>query len=100
MQDNKLLFEAIALKKCISATYNNLAVTLAPHILYTRHDELHLDAVTVERQGLKPKEIKVGTFKIAGLKNIHLTDRYFQVESIFEPNAEKYEGVALFMVEL
>ncbi|MEQ1549018.1 MAG: hypothetical protein ABL918_10290 [Chakrabartia sp.] len=99
MQDNKLLFEAIALKKCITATYNSLAVKLAPHILYTRHDELYLDAVTVERQGMKPRDIKVGAFKITGLKDVALTDQHFESNAVFDPSAEKYADVTVFMIE-
>lgn len=99
MQDNKLLFEAIALKKCITATYNSLAVKLAPHVLYTRHDELYLDAVTVERQGLPPRDIKVGAFKITGLKDVALTDQHFDRNVVFDFSAEKYADVTVFMIE-
>ena len=47
MDTNRLYFEAIALRKCIRATYNRMTVILAPHILFTRHDELFIDAVTL-----------------------------------------------------
>ena len=97
--DPKLFFEAIALRKCVSARYNRLAVTLAPHILYTKHDELHVDAVTLEREGQKPKEYKIGTFKLAGLSEVALTDRTFEPDPVFEPEAERYAGVSLFAVE-
>jgi hypothetical protein len=33
MTTNQLLLEAIALKKCVTATYNNVAMKLAPHVL-------------------------------------------------------------------
>jgi hypothetical protein len=49
MSDNQLLLEAIALKKCVTATYNNVEMTLAPHILYSKHDALFIDAVALER---------------------------------------------------
>ena len=70
VDSNRTVFEAIALKKCVAATYNHSAVTLAPHILYTRHDELYVDAVTLERDGRPPRERKLGTFKLTGLRGM------------------------------
>jgi hypothetical protein len=97
--DNRLYFEAIALRKCIQASYNRMQVTLAPHILYTRHDELFVDAVTIERDGQPPREIKLGTFKLAGLKDVSLLERRFDIESLFDPRDPKYADVTLFAVE-
>lgn len=99
MDTNRLYFEAIALRKCIRATYNRMVVTLAPHILYTRHDELFIDAVTVEREGQPPREVKLGTFKLAGLKDPALVERHFDLEPLFDAGDPKYAGVALFAVE-
>lgn len=99
MQSSKLLLEAIALKKCVTATYNRMAVTLAPHILYTRHGELFVDAVTIVRDGKPPREIKLGAFKLAGLDALALTDLPFRAEPIFDPAEPKYAGVTLFAVE-
>ena len=42
---NALLLQAIALRKCITATYNRMVCTLAPHILFTKHDDVFVDAV-------------------------------------------------------
>ena len=98
--ENRKLFEAIALRKCLDATYNRSAVKLAPHILYTRHGELYVDAVTIEREGKPPREVKLGTFKIAGLSGIEVDeDRQFQPEPIFDPSDSKYDGVTVFAVE-
>ena len=99
MQAPKLLFEAIATKKCVGAVYNRSSIKLAPHILYTRHDELYLDAVTVERDAQPPRELKVGTFKIAGLTELTLTDVPFRTAQLFNPDDPKYAGVSLFAVE-
>lgn len=98
--ENRKFFEAIALRKCLDATYNRSSFKLAPHILYTRHGELYLDAVTIERDGKPPREIKIGTFKLAGLKEISVGEATFQPESIFDPADEKYDGVTVFAVEL
>ncbi len=99
MEHSKLLLEAIALRKCIVATYNRVVVKLAPHILYTKHDELYVDAVTVERDGQPPREIKLGTFKLAGLQAAGIADRTFNPEPVFNPADTKYAGVTLFAVE-
>jgi hypothetical protein len=100
MESNRLLFEAIALRKCVDAVYNRMAVTLAPHILYTRHDELFIDAVTLERDGQPPRELKMGTFKLAGLKDLALAERMFVPSTLFNKGDEKYAGSTLFTVEL
>lgn len=99
MEANRIILEAIALKKCIEATYNRMVVKLAPHILYTRHGELYVDAVTVERDGKPPREIKLGTFKLSGLSIAGIIPRPFTAETIFDPKDPKYDGVTLFVVE-
>ena len=100
METNKLLLEAIALRKCVEVTYNRTRVMFAPHVLYTRHDDLFVDAVTVERNGQPPRESKLGTFKLSGLKGLELTDRPFQPEPTFDPNDPRYAGTTLFAVEI
>ena len=100
MQPEKILFEAFALRKCVTATYNRMQVRLAPHILYTRHDELFIDAVTVERDGQPPKELKLGSFKLAGLTGLALGTQTFLPASVYDPHAARYEGASLFAVEL
>ena len=96
---NKLLLEAIALRKCVTATYNRTTVKLAPHILYTRHGELYLDAVTVERDGQRPREIKLGAFKLTGLTDLKTLDQMFEPDPLFIPSDPKYTGTAVFAVE-
>lgn len=100
MDKNRIFFEAIALRKCVTATYNRMVVTLAPHILYTRHGELYLDAVTLLRDGQPPKELKLGAFKLTGLKDVAITERSFDPMGLYLPDDEKYEGATVFAVEL
>jgi hypothetical protein len=98
MDSTPVILEAIALQKCIHATYNRSQFTLAPHILYTRHDELYIDAVAVERDGQPPREMKLGTFKLAGLSDLATQDRMFAPEPVYNPADPKYEGTTLFAV--
>lgn len=94
-----IVFEAIVKKQALAATYNRGAVTLAPHIVYTKHGEIYVDAVTLEREGQPPKEVKVGAFKLAGLGGIRITPRRFTPSEMFAPEDEKYSGVTLLAVE-
>lgn len=93
-----IMFEAIVKKLAIVATYNRGEVTLAPHILYTRHGEIYVDALTIERDGKPPKEAKMGAFKLAGLSPLRLTARRFTVSELFHPKDVRYDGVALMAV--
>lgn len=99
MSGHLLIFQAIALKKCLRATYNRVDMRLAPHILYTKHDDMHVDAVALEKNGRPPREKKLGTFKVLGLSNMALCDDGFEIEDFYEPEAERYAGVTLFAVE-
>lgn len=93
------VFEAIVKQLAIAATYNRGEVTLAPHVIYTRHGELYVDAVTLERDGKPPKEVKLGAFKLAGLTPLRLTARRFTVSELFHAGDAKYDGVTLMAVE-
>ncbi len=98
MEASRIFLEAIALKTSVEAVYNRMKLRLAPHILYTRHDELFVDAVTLERDGRPPREVKLGTFKLAGLREVALADQAFQPAPVFDPQQSKYAGVTLFAV--
>ncbi len=93
------LFAAIVKQVCVNVTYNRDKVVLAPHVAYTRHGELYVDAVTVARNNMLPREEKLGTFKVSGLGEPRLTGREFVVSALYEPDAERYAGCALVAVE-
>ena len=85
-----IILEAIVRQFAVAATYNMAQVTLAPHIL---------DAITVERDGKPPKEVKVGTFRLSGLGALRVTPRHFVPSKLFDPNDERYRDVTLMAVE-
>lgn len=93
------ILEGIVRRLCLTASYNRGNVVLAPHILYTRHDELHLDAVAVERDGKPPREMKLGTYRLSGLGDLRLDDRPFVPVDLFDPNDARYAGVTLMTVD-
>ena len=99
MLPNKEMLQAIATRVCVTATYNRDQIVLAPHILFTKHDEVHADGVVLERNGAPPREPKVATFKLAGLHDVAVSDRSFIPDPLFDPNDAKYEGVTLFVVD-
>ena len=90
-----IIFEAIVKLQCIAATYNRGSVTLAPHVVYMKHDELFIDAMTIERDGKPPKEEKIGTFKLSGLIAPRVTPRRFVPSALFDPGEFKYAGTLM-----
>ena len=97
---SKLILEGIARQICVTAVYNKMAVVLAPHILYTKHGELYVDGVTLERDGRPPRELKLGAFKLTGLNDLALSDRAFEPQALFNPAEPRYEGTTLFAVNV
>lgn len=98
MTNNQLLLEAIALKKCVTLVYNNVPMKLAPHILYSKHSVVFIDAVILEKHGVVRRDKKLDAFHLSGLNDLQLTDQSFEIDASFEPTAEKYAGVTLFIV--
>jgi hypothetical protein len=56
------------------------------------------DAVILEKHGVARRDKKLGAFHLSGLNDLQLTDQPFEIDAAFEPTAEKYAGVTLFMV--
>jgi hypothetical protein len=94
-----VLLEAIVKRLAVAAVYNRTEVMLAPHVLYTRHGDLHVDAVTLEREGRPPREVKLGTYRLTGLSGVRLTPRRFEPNPLFDPDAERYRGETVMAVE-
>lgn len=93
------LMQAIVTRRCVTATYNREPVLLAPHVLFTKHDALHIGAVTLERSGQPPKEPRLGVFKLDGLGGLALTDRSFFVSDLWQPSDDRFLAGALLAVE-
>lgn len=91
----ELVAQAIRRKLCIVAIYNRTSMTIAPHILYTKHDDLFVDGVVMLRDGKVPAEPKLGTFKLAGLSGVSLTADSFVCQQVYDQSEEKYVGVTV-----
>lgn len=77
-----LIAEAISKCLCVQAVYNRSLVVLAPHSVFIKNDAPFLRAVTVEHDGRRPRETKLGQFKLAGMTDVQPTKRLF-ARSIF-----------------
>lgn len=97
--DAQLIAQAVRRKLCIVAVYNRTQMTIAPHILYTKHDDLFIDGVVTLRDGKVPAEPKLGNFKLAGLNSLSLTAESFVVQPLYNPADAKYEGVTVAKVD-
>lgn len=93
------VLEGIVRQRCLSTTYNRTRMILAPHILYTRHGALYMDAAVVSREGMLPREEKMGTFKLDGLKDLTVLERAFTISGLFDAALEKYQGETLMAAE-
>jgi hypothetical protein len=91
----EILIRAIGHQLCVRSTYNRGLVILAPHILYTRNGDRFLDAVVIERNGGKPSDVKLGTFKLLGLNGVAMTSEPFKRFSGFDENAPRYAEVVI-----
>ena len=80
---------AIARKGCLRGRYNGGEVVLQPSLLYREHDALFLLAVTVRRDGKPPREPKLGTFRLAGLSGLGLTDERFEPNQLHRSHSIK-----------
>jgi len=84
-----LLSAAILQNRCLQAAYNNGQVVLQPAALYTEHDALFLLAVAALRDGNPPREPKLGTFRVSGLKDLDLLDEAFEPTPLHQSWVEK-----------
>lgn len=98
MTANRVILEALATKRCLSAFYNGTQFRLAPHVLYTRRDMVYLDAVPILKNDAPPREEKMATFKVEALSDTKLLEDSFDVSVVYEPWNEKYRGMTLFSV--
>jgi hypothetical protein len=94
-----MLFEAIASKRCLEATYNGGQVLLAPQVAFVRHGDLYAGAVTIERDGKPPREEKLGIFKLDGLVDLRLSNRGFSRSPVFDPRDPRFTDSMLIAVE-
>ena len=99
MEPADVLRRAMSRRLCALASYNRSEIKLAPHILYTRHDDPFVDGQVMERDGKPPREIKLGVFKLAGLTNIRISTTPFTPLATFDADDPLYQGVTIQAVQ-
>ncbi|MBD3729073.1 MAG: hypothetical protein IE933_05140 [Sphingomonadales bacterium] len=96
---DRLLVEAIARRRLVTAQYNGATLELAPHRLFTRHGELHLSAFNPNKNWRSEEERKLGHFKLAGLGDIAISEQDFEPLPDFGPELPREGDVEIFSVQ-
>jgi hypothetical protein len=86
---------AIAAMTLVEAVYNRARIRLAPYALYTEPGGMFVDGVVVERDGAPPRELKLGRFKLSGLRELAASGDGFTPEPFFDGADPKYRGGTL-----
>lgn len=89
-----MIEQAIRRRVCIKAFYNKTLVILAPHSFFTKYGATFLRAVTVEHGGRKPREPKLGKFKLAGLTDVQPTKKLFAKTIFPDEPSEVRKGLS------
>ena len=62
----------------LTAHYNGLALTLAPHVLFARRGDLFVSALNLAKTWRSADERRLGYFKLAGLADVEVTGEPFE----------------------
>jgi hypothetical protein len=74
----RLIIEAIVLKRAICAEYNGGEMLLAPHRMFSRHGELFVSALNLRKNWRSEEERRLGHFKLVGLSKTAITPEVFE----------------------
>ena len=96
----RLLIEAIALRRLVSVHYNGTTMQLAPHRLFSRHGELYLSAFNPNKNWRSDEDRRLGHFKLAGLSGVRLREEGFVPLPDFDGTPPREDDQNLFAVEL
>ena len=95
---SRIFFEAIALKKLIRAAYNGEEMRLAPHLLFTRHGDMFISALNMDKNWRDLDERRLGLFKVDGLSGVSLIDETFEPLDDFDGTPPREGDEKLFSV--
>ena len=77
---------------CVRWTYNRALMQAAPQILYRRNGGLYCDAVVTEKNGAKPDEARLASFKLSGLGHVVLTTETLLPFGRLDLSDARYKG--------
>lgn len=95
---DRLLVEAIARHRLVTAQYNGATLELAPHRLFSRHGELHLSAFNPNKNWRSEEERRLGHFKLAGLGEVTILEDGFDPLPDFGPELPREGDIEVFSV--
>jgi len=87
-----LLTRAIEEHLGVRWIYNRTLMRAAPQLLYRKNDSLYCDAVVIERDGAAPAETKLGSFNLAGLSGLTLTEQVYPAWPDIDRSDARYQG--------
>lgn len=95
------LCQAIAAKRIVTAMDGDMALKLAPHVVYrrTRREIETLEAVVIERNGKPFNQTNLRSYRVADLSSIVVTDENFTVSPDFDPDEPEYAGRTICIVQ-
>lgn len=93
-----IIMEAIARRLTVLAQYNRQVIELAPHLLFSRHEDLFLGALNLNKQRREGDEPILGKYKLAGLSDLKLTDTAFDPLPGFESAVSSPDEKVVFAV--
>ncbi|MGQ0659732.1 hypothetical protein [Sphingosinicella sp.] len=84
LSDREMLALGNAIERQVltSVAYNRGRSILAPLQLFSEGGEAFLKAVTVARDGVEPKRLKLGKFKLVALSDLHLVGSEFSAAAL------------------
>ena len=94
----RLLIEAIALRRLVSVHYNGTTMQLAPHRLFSRHGELYLSAFNPNKNWRSDEDRRLGHFKLAGLGEAAVCEESFEPLPDLDPALPREEDELVFSV--
>lgn len=93
-----LMMEAIARRLVVTARYNGMTLSLAPHTLFERHGDLFIGALNLNKNWLSQDDRRLGHFKLSGLGDIELTEDLFDPLPSYEPSVPRPDDMLVFAV--
>ena len=94
-----IIFEAIARRLVLSARYNDEALELAPHALFSRRGELWMTAWNITKVPRSGEVPRLGFFKVHGLRDLSLTAEPFEPLPDPGPLVSPARGEVLLAIE-
>lgn len=98
VSDERVVIEAIARTRLVSAIYNGAELLLAPHQLFRRHGALYVSALNTGKTWRSDEQPRLGQFKLDGLRDISLVETPFEPLTDFTPDPSREGDEAIFSV--